>query len=900
MSKFDHIPDKFGFYTGWSEGDGVTLMRRDPATGRRIKERFPVDWYFCISDEDRDKIPEKEWASVLKRVEKVERSGSYWKIFVPRETRSFNMKRVYDGIGEKENWAKALYSPEPCWSFSLPQDRDRWVPIHGLIDYLQRIGIEPLEADLTPLRRFLVDEDVPIQEEYSVCYFDFETDDRSGSFEHIEGMRVLSVAWEAERPGVPEPDRGFLALEDDTDESEKRFLKEFVGAVKGYDVLAAWNGFGFDFPILFARCHEMGLKVDWRKFLYADPLPVFRKRYLRQQMTSYALDSVGERVLGVRKIDWRGEFAAKHPGVPPTFFNLWTHDRELLERYNRLDVEIMRRLEGKTAFLAIERAMNRAAGIFVGDFTVSNKIDVMLMRRASRNDIRYATAWRVEKPKDKSKRDKYVGAYVFPPKVGMYTDVGVFDFKSLYPSMIKSFNISPETHLKDRSEESLLRHERICVCPEVETDRGVKGGAVYKTDKQGMMSQLFTQTTERRGEYQKLQKKRIEEVKSKDDPLVRLYDNMAYAWKSLGLSMYGVMGHQGSRYYDVEMAESITLSGQHFIKKTEEVAKSHGYKVIYGDTDSVFITLAKPDDYGDEEQRRALVLRRGEKLLEDLQSCYAEELASFDCRAEWGCVQLEFEDVYDRIVIGTKKRYAGRMLLSKGSAVDHVEVKGFECVRSDNSERTRRLQREVLEAIFKSGATAADIERNIISKTYEEVKLGKLPLADVRVSKSISKALDKYKANSLHVRLAKQMQDAGREFYVGMKVEYVVTDGSKEEVDPKTKKKTKKQEGALVQDYEAKRLSYDPTYYWDKMIFPATHRILKICFPDHDWDRWSESTKRRRKELVDRFTKWMRTGKPADIQRAVDRIRENRGGVLGPDELQKLRGVWRSVTNGGD
>lgn len=897
MSKFDHIPEKFGFYTGWSEGDGVALVRRDPATGRRLIERFPVEWYFCISHEDREKIPDDKWKSVLSRVRKAERCGSHWKLFIDKTARPFNVERVYSKIGEKDKWARSLYGPEPCWNFSIPQDRDHWDPVHSLVDLLQRLGATPLEADLSLLRRFLVDEDVPIQEDYGVCYFDFETDDRSGSFENIEGMRILSVAWDAVRPGVDEPDRGYLVLDEDTDEAEKRLLKEFIGAVKDYDVLAAWNSFGFDLPILFARSHQHGIRADWRKMLFADPLQVFRKRYLRQQITSYALDSVGEKVLGVRKINWRAEFAAAHPGVVPTFFNLWTHDRELLERYNRLDVEIMRRLEEKTAFLEIERAMNRAAGIFANDFTVSNKIDTMLMRRASRSDIRYATAWRVDKPKERGgEDDKYVGAYVIPPNVGMHTDVGVFDFKSLYPSMIRSFNISPETHVTDKSEESLMRLEQICVCPEVETNRGVRGGAIYRTDREGTISQLFSQTTERRGQYQKLQKKRIEEVKSKDDPLVRLYDNMAYAWKSLGLSMYGVIGHVGSRYYDVEMAESITISGQHFIKRTMEVAEDLGYQVIYGDTDSVFITLAKPGEYSNEEERRSLVLGRGEKLLADLQSTYAAELERFDCNPEWGCVQLEFEDVYDSMVIVTKKRYAGRMLLSKGSAVDHVEIKGFECMRSDYTERTRRLQREVLDAVLKCRAPASEIERYIVLKAYEEVKRGKLPIDDVRITKSIAKSLDRYKSAPLHVRLAREMQQAGNEFYIGMKVEYVVTDGNKEEVDPETKKKRKRQDGVLISDYDPARRPYDSTYYWDNIVYPATYRILRVCFPEHDWDKWSEKTRRRRKELVDRYTKWMNTGKPAEIQTAIDRIRENKGGTLGPDELQKLRNVWRKVT----
>lgn len=860
------------YLTGWGRGKELILVRRDPNTMKRVMDRVKVDWYFYISDQDYEKVESQAWDGWIRRgwCNRVERDpvhNGWWRVYVDKTSRSVDLDKVFarmDNPDLRSRWSEPLTRPEPSRAFSFPKYRDSWGPVHKIVDRLEKLGVEPMEADLSPLRRFLVDNDVKFQQDYNVCFLDFETDDRK----HIsqkEQSRILSVAWEGSCG-----DSGYMVLEEDSDESEKRFLKDFVAVLKDYDVLAAWNGDGFDFQMLIARCRVHRVGVNWRQWLWADPLPVFRKRFIRQQVTSYALDNVGEKVLGIKKIDWRPEFRKRHPGVALKIWNMWRLERDMLETYNRRDVEILRKLEDKTRFLEIERLQNRVAGIFAGDFTVSNKIDTMILRRGRIDGHHFRTRyWSA------GGAEKFVGAFVFEPVVGIHSNVGVFDFKSLYPSMIRSFNISPETYVRVKDRES-FDDDSLCRCPSVKLDDGtVRGGATYRTDREGFVSQMFVDTTDRRNEYTKRKEARIAEVGTKDDPEVKLCENLAYAFKSLGLSFYGEIGHSTGRYYDVEMAESITLSGQYFIKKTEEYAAELGYRVLAGDTDSVFIQLISDDeDTSDPEKRAQTMLERGAKLVSHCQKRYLEILKEHGCVMDWAAVQLEFEDVYDRIAFMAKKRYAGKMLVHKGQRTEHVEVKGLELMRSDYTDTTRDLQRRVLDAILLDNADAEAVAQ-IVESEQATCMSGKLSKEQVTISKSLTKDPDEYKTEPLHVRLARWVRDNTSDFYMGIKIGYVVT-GHKPTL-----------EGVLAEHYDPEHVGYAAEYYWDKVIYPPTSRILEVCFPEHDWKKYSIKELRRRNVLIERYSKWL--GTATKRQAAIDRIAENKGGILRPSDIDVLR-----------
>lgn len=872
------------YLNGWSENNQIVLLYREYPEAKLQRERIDFEWYFLITDEDKRKLTDATWDEMIRREEirRLQRdtvTDRYWRVYCDRRVKPLSVQRVFDRMDIPDlydRWCRPLITPESCPAFSIPDNPNRWDQVHEVIDRLIRHRIEPLEADLTPLRRYLVDNQVRFAETYRVCYFDFETDDR-GSLSEKENNRILAVAWEGDKAGTDQLDRGYLSIKHDSDAHERELLREMLKRFARYDVLVAWNGDGFDFPMMIARCRHLDLRINWRRWHFADLLPVFRKRFLRQQVKSYALDSIGKQVLGEPKMDWRKVFRERHPGVELKIYNLWKHDPELLREYNERDVSMLRRIDEATNFLNVERLQNRVAGIFANDFTVSAKIDTMMLKKGHQDGQHFRTRWWRQKTED-----KYTGAYVFDPKVGLHRNVGTFDFKSLYPSMIRSFNISPETLVKSEARDK-FKPEQLCTCPILEIDGEQRGGATYRVDREGYVGQMFQDTTERRNKYKKLMEDRIAEIGTKEDPKVRLYDNLAYAFKSLGLSFYGEMGHSTGRYYDVEMAESITLSGQFFIKKTEELAGQLGYSVIAGDTDSVFIQLIRDDEDIPERKRVPVMLERGKKLLEYCQSHYGDLLNSANCRKEWQTVQLEFEDVYDQILFCAKKRYAGHLIHTKGKSTDGLEYKGLEVMRSDYAELTTDMQRRVLVAILMENRGAEEIIRDIIEPERERCIGQQIDPEKLIISKSVSKDPSKYKTRSLHVRLAEWLQENTNEFYNGIKIGYIVTGAS-----PKL-------DGVLADHFNPDKHKYDGEYYWDRTIYPASQRVLEACFPDIEWRQFICRRQRRRETLMVRYRKWIRD--PKNRAKAGEQVKANKDQYLTPSDLEELRQLWKDTVD---
>lgn len=875
------------YYHGWSEGDDIVLLRRDPATHKRIKEVHPFEWYFYVTREDYEKVPEEKWDWLCRnhaeRVVVDERYPDlYMRVYVKNPVKKLDKERIFSKVGDPEwgaHWAVPFFLGERPHAIRWPADRDRWSDLHHVLNWCLRKDIEPLEADLTPKQRFLTDYDIKIQGDFRIGFFDIETDDSVGGFDNKEQNRILSIAWEGDNVEEDPDDQGFVLLAEETDEAEREMLMEFKRrCVNKYDVISAWNGGGFDFPVLINRFHVHKIHFDWRNILFADPLPVFKRHYVRagSDATSFALDSIGEAVLKMNKIDWRIEFRKRNPGVVPKFINLYRYEPELLELYNRRDTTILRKLEAFTGFVAIEQIFCRIANGFPNDWNISTKVDQLLLKKGFKEGFHFPTRfWSPSRP------EQYEGAYVFPPEVGMHRNVAAFDFKSLYPSMVRAFNISPETIVKA---ENRHKHppESLCHIPEIDLEKedGLvhKGGTTFTKAREGYISQMFIRTLERRKKYTDLQHTRLQAVGTTQDDLYLLYYRLAYSFKRLGLSFYGDMGNSRSRFYDTELAESITLAGQFFIKVTSQYAVENGFNPLYGDTDSIYIQLAPTDQQWETEEARVQELNDiGNRFVDYCQERYEVILKECNCNMDWNTVLLEFEDIFDRIFFVKKKRYAGRMLSHKGGKTDHVEVKGLEVMRSDCSGMTRKLQKRVLDAVLMEAMSAEEMAETVIAPEFHRCANGELGADVLTIGKGISKEPERYKSQTLHVRLAQEIKEHGREFYVGMKVMYIVTG-----VKPKL-------QGVTREEYEdnpdAPR--YDPEYYWDRVIYPASKRILDVCYPEADWDKWLVSEGKKRRKLIDRYKRWLLT--KARVQEAIERIRVNAKGTLRPEDIAELR-----------
>jgi len=467
---------------------------------------------------------------------------------------------------------------------------------------------------------------------------------------------------------------------------EREMLKAFISFLGRLqpDILTGWYAIGgefddtgFDLPYLQNRLPRLGLpRLDFSGTQLIDTMYCF-KRFIR--CSSWKLKDVAEAV-GYDLRYGRSFDAVKD-------------DPEALLKYNWQDVDIIRWMEEKYRAIAFHWNLKCMAGLNNLRDTLSNLrlVDVMYLREAKRCGI-------VLPSKIKHAEEGGIrGAVVFEPIKGIHEYVGVFDFSRYYPSIIISLNLSPE-------------------------GKGLFPNMVKK------LLELRSKIEEEMKNY---------EPGSEDYEILESKSN---AVKFLTNSIYGVLGHSGFRLYRRDIAEKITETARIGLLAIRKFVEEKGFKVVYGDTDSIMIKLE-----GDDLDSR---IEFGTKLCEEINR-FVKEYFVRELGAENPAVKLKFERVFERVLFtGAKKRYAGKVVWEKGQKCDYFLYRGFEVVRTDQSEATRELQTKVMELIL-SGAGREEL-KIFIRKFLEDYR--KKSLKEIAIVKGIRKRLDQYRAMPPHVR----------------------------------------------------------------------------------------------------------------------------------------------------
>lgn len=315
----------------------------------------------------------------------------------------------------------------------------------------------------------------------------------------------------------------------------------------------------FDMPYIKSRMMRYGIQIDWRKLFLQDQMKIFQKSV---SLRSYSLENVSQEYLGEGKIE--------HEGIG--IYEMWKNHPELLEKYNRVDVQRCFQLEQKTKYLAVARNVNAIGRCPCDDLFITRKIDNLVVKQAQ-DDKHYHFKSIIREYDedgclivDEEDDDKFEGAYVFPPVPGRYKNTKVFDYSSLYPNVIKTLNISFDTLVEDDSVP-----DELCI--------KTPSGHRYRKDIIGILPKVITMMKDKRDYYKDLM--------SKETPgslAHKTYDNLQYVYKAFGLSFYGALGETHTRFYDVRIAESVTLGGQYFNKAGAKYLESKGYLILYGDS----------------------------------------------------------------------------------------------------------------------------------------------------------------------------------------------------------------------------------------------------------------------------------------------------------------------------
>ena len=358
----------------------------------------------------------------------------------------------------------------------------------------------------------------------------------------------------------------------------------------------------------------------------------------------------------------------------------------------------------------------------------------------------------------------YAGGLVLSPKPGLHENIAVLDFKSMYPNIMIIYNLSPDTYIAPNEPEP---SSGVYIAPEV--------GYKFRKTPPGFFKEALTYLINVRGTI----RQRMKNLNPKTVEYSVL-DARQRAVKIITNATYGYAGWIGARWYIKPVAEAASAWGRHVILTASQMAEKSGMVVVYGDTDSLFISYEKTK-----------VAKLEEEIKCDLK------------------LDVEVGETYQRIFFTeAKKRYAG--LRQDGS----LDIVGLEVIRGDWAEVAKRVQEHVLEIILKETypKKAVDYVRSVIT----DLRHRKVPLHDLIIWKTLTKTPEQYAIKAAHVEAAKMLKEKGWLLTRGDKVGYVILEGK----------------GRLynrVKPYIwAKSEEVDVDYYITNQVLPAASRILSF------------------------------------------------------------------------
>ena len=736
--------------TGYHDKDTIHAVSRD-SVGKYVTAITDFDWYFYV-----DEACIRSVVGIIGDVSRFKSTYGISKIVIEKPYARIHM------------------------SYTAAHNKG------GVIDFITRMGYTTYEADVNPYKRFLIDsEDVEISDEYRTIYIDIETDDRKEPGKEdrivIGEKQILSVTSFENENSI-----ATFCGEDEVDVLTKT-LMHFAK----YDVLIGWNSTAFDIPYIKERLKlyrakgidiEKRAKFDWKHVICIDLMWRFKNVYKYDQtLTSFSLKRVSEHFQIGSKTDLNNR----------KIYDLFINDRDLLIKYNIQDCRLLYQLEEKLGVYSQMITMARFCRCSMTDFYITELLDNLILGFGRKNCIHLKTKEYVE-----ANDDSYAGGFVLDPTIGMHKNVVIFDFTSLYPNIMRTWNISPETLMKQ---------------PKAGCYKGVKSGIFFDGTKSGLIPMVASYLLDQR---QKLKTTKAELVAAgkQDSMEYKNADRNENIVKEAANSLYGVAGNVRSRYYSIDLAESITLSGQYLIKFAKTFFEGIGFTVVSGDTDSVMVVLPEGADH----------LRIMEKFHEGLD---AHLMSEFGVPKVF--TRFKYEKRFSKFIVVKKKNYVGHLVDEGGKPRDKIYAKGLEMIKKDTITYTRKMLVAMVDLLLKTDNDEAFYEE-FAKKHWNEIHDRPFAIEEISITKKISKDFDQYKTLPMHARLAQKMWDSeNKDFFVGMSIQYIIVNGL-----------DKENKAVHVSKFDG---NFDRELYWEKYVYPPMKRILAAVFQKYDWDKYDLS-----------------------------------------------------------
>jgi DNA polymerase I len=691
--------------------------------------------------------------------------------------------------------------------FQIFTDNPRNIP--ALSEAMREFG-ERYEHDIVFWKRYIIDKDIsPLK---GVKVSAHEEDGRL-VVDNIESVSLNEIALshisfdiETYNPkGVPRPEKDPVIMISYTNGNDSKVLttkkieKDFVlifenekSLIQGFsniiseldpDIIAGYNSSNFDLPYLLARSKATkanfsigrlsgDVKKEHHGLIEAVHIPGRVNLDIYNVAKFVSVVGAAEKLIKVNNFKLDEIYTAvtgkrKRMVERRDIWRLWdSNELDELAEYSLGDSLVLDELYN--FFIPLELEVAKVSGTTLGEAAISTTgqlVEWLLMREAHKNNQIIPN-----KPSDEEVERRLAnpveGAYVKTPEAGIYKNIAVLDFRGLYPSIIVAHNIDPSTICND--------------CTDYyESPIGVR----FRKEPIGIAPKLLKSLIEERIEVKKAYKK---------DPDNKALGARNMALKILANSFYGYLGYARSRWYSRECAGSVTAYGRQYIMSVINEAEKSGFKSLYTDTDSVFLLLegkSKDDVFA---------------FLKKINSMLPSGM------------ELELEDFYTSGVfvgkrsgdVGAKKKYA---LLSENG---RIKIRGFELVRRDWADIARETQRKVLELILKEGSKEKVIET--VREVIEKLRSGNVPIKELVIHTQLRKSIRSYDVTSPELAAAKKAIERGQkkvDELEGTTIGYVIT-----------KHGNTISEKAELEEFAT---DYDPDYYIEHQVIPATLKILK-------------------------------------------------------------------------
>ncbi|MBK7379175.1 MAG: DNA polymerase II [Ignavibacteriales bacterium] len=515
-------------------------------------------------------------------------------------------------------------------------------------------------------------------------------------------------------------------------ENEKTLLTEFFNWFRNADpdIIIGWHVIGFDLLFIENKCKENFIPFDIARCkgkavirkrkaggyfasvtgrIIIDGPPTLRASFFNFE--DYKLETVAQEILK------EGKTITPDQNKVAEIERLFKEDKLTLAEYNLNDCMLVTNIFQQTGLIELSIKRAQLSGLLMDQLgMMTQAFDHFYLPRLHR------AGYVAPNVKDLQTSDHAAGGYVLDPTPGIYENVVVLDFKSLYPSIILTFKIDPLSRL-------------LSDIDTIETPNRIKFSSTKYLLPQ-FIEQLMKQRTF---------------AKKKNDA------QLSQAIKILMNSFYGVMGSYGCRFYHPDLPTAITGTGQYLLLQSKKFLEQNEYKVVYGDTDSLFVKLKNNE--GDDGEAS------GKKITTLLNKFWKQKLKDeFNVESH---LEIEYEKFYKKFIItpargseaGAKKRYAGLIEKNGNQQVDFV---GLESVRSDWTRLAKDFQLELYNRVFNN----IEIEnwlREIVQKVYAGEYDTKLVYRK-RLRKDV---VDYTKNIPQHVRAARLIdQSSGTVYYV--------------------------------------------------------------------------------------------------------------------------------------